>query len=294
MRRHVSLLVDRIDLHAKTNASQSDFELPHVPHLTTVTNAIVPTARLTDWRNQHPERYSIRLSDHAIPSLEAPTYKGCVRSRRHWMIDHTMYTSSRNGGTRVYRCMNAKEFHEMQWASDDERRGRLVEHRSLELPPLCLSDETLSPLSEENEAEQYSQRQSTVTKRTDSIIQIVRKMSIRARPHKNVIEETQLSTELALPLLATQGGTKSTSAYDLPIESETKIPNAAFARKHEIYEEARAIPPYIRELPIAEAKLASKVKKDAAKEARQSWAHKGPLTPQLWYDSGLDYRWSRR
>lgn len=292
MRRHVSPY--RTDLHARTNASQSDFELPHVPHLTTVTTAIVPTSRLTEWRNKNPERYSIRLSDHAIPSREAPTYKGCVRSRRHWMIDHTMYISSRNGGTQIYRCMNAKEFHEKQWASDDERRGRLVEHRSLELPPLSLSDEALTPFSEENEAENYSQHQSTVTKRTNDIIQMVRKISIRARPQKTTIEEPQLSVELGLPVQATQGVTKPASAYDLPIESERKIPNAAFARKHAIYEETRAIPPYIRELPIAEARLASKVKKNVAKETRHSWARKGPLTPQLWYDSGLDYRWSRR
>lgn len=291
MKRHVSL--SRPSPHAKANTTKSDFELPHVPHLTTVTSAIVPTARLVEWRNNNPEKYSIRLSDHATPSPRAPTYKGCVRSRHRWMIDHTMYVSSRDIGTQIYRRMDAKEFHERQWTSDDGCRGRKVEHRSLDLSSLSVSEEPLSPFTKGDE-ECSSQLPATETKRSDEILQMVRNMSIRRRPRREVTREVQPSIKRPLPEEATQKTTNPWGPGDLPIESERKIPNAVFARKFGIYEEAKTIPPYIRELPIAEAKVASKAKNNAVQETRQTWAQKGPLTPQLWCDSGLDYRWSRR
>jgi hypothetical protein len=109
---------------------QADLELPHVPHLTTVTGAITPTSTLVEWRRNHPERYSTRLSDHASRPLHD---HGCVRTRKNWSIDYTMYVSSRDGGTRAFRTIKAKAFHELLWGSPEfGNKGRLVEEKSLE------------------------------------------------------------------------------------------------------------------------------------------------------------------
>ncbi|KXJ86716.1 hypothetical protein Micbo1qcDRAFT_208840 [Microdochium bolleyi] len=47
----------------------SDFELPHVPHMTTITPSIVPTSKLEKWRAAHPESDRFNVSQ-VIPKQE--------------------------------------------------------------------------------------------------------------------------------------------------------------------------------------------------------------------------------
>lgn len=212
------------------------------------------------------------------------------------MIDHTMYVSSRDKGTQVYRCMDAKEFHEKQWTKE-EPQGILVEHKSLESPPPSLSGEPLSPGSQEIICESQQEPHLSRSRKPDDLLQLVRKLSIRTQPRRATVEEpsTPDATE-SPPTIEPSRAENMTTAnqYNMPLNSERRIPNASFARKYKIYEDTKAIPPYIREQAIAEAKVASKPRMNQASERPHSWANKGPLTPQLWYDSGLDYRWGKR
>ena len=277
----------------RANDSQSDFELPHVPHLTTVTTAIVPTAKLVEWRDQHPDRYSIRLSDHATPSQEATGYIGCIRSRHRWMIDHTMYMSSRDQGTQVFSSMNAKEAPQKQWMADEGSRGRLIDHRSLNLSVPFLGDGLPSPQADDNREESCGKLQPANNKLTQDIFQMVRKISMKGRSRKDSNWERRRSAE---PSLAVGMGQREpvASAQNSPIESETRIPNAVFARKFGLYNGPRPIPPYIGELPIAEITFAPKATWSAPLHGRPFSPHIGPLTPELWHDGRLDYSWSLR
>ncbi|KAF4982537.1 hypothetical protein FZEAL_1847 [Fusarium zealandicum] len=114
----------------------ADLELPHIPHLTTVTSTITPTATLIRWRKDHPQRYRTRLSDHSPPSARSSLHTNCLRTRKDWMIEYTMYVSSLTGGTRPFRQINPQEFHEMQWKTHDSHTGRLVGEKSIDLGQL--------------------------------------------------------------------------------------------------------------------------------------------------------------
>jgi hypothetical protein len=185
MKRHVS----RPDLSSRntsassptTNGVQDDLELPHVPHLTTVATAITPTAVLAEWRRTHPERYSTRLSDYASRPLPDANVGGCVRSRKNWSIDYTTYVSSRDNGTRPYRTIEPKDFHEIQWgAHESGKKGKFVAERSLgsslNLPSTCnveKSDITGS------DSQLTIQKGSDASKQRSSLSKLVHKVSSR-------------------------------------------------------------------------------------------------------------------
>lgn len=75
--------------------------------------------------------------------------------------------------------------------------------------------------------------------------------------------------------------------------SHCKIPNAIFARKFRIFKKSSTLPPTIRELPIAEDKAINIATDRSAKGLLYSRNFTGPFTPQLWFDSGLDFRWKK-
>ncbi|KAK2055351.1 hypothetical protein LY76DRAFT_192500 [Colletotrichum caudatum] len=126
LNRHVSRPSATASSWPLTRLAQSNLELPHIPHMTTITTTIRPTVSLVQWRQQHPQRYPIRLSDYYPSSRMSSKEPSCIRSRKVWMIDHTMYVSTREGGTSVFRSPNPKELHEMQWQVGTGRAGRLI------------------------------------------------------------------------------------------------------------------------------------------------------------------------
>ncbi|KAJ9418369.1 hypothetical protein QL093DRAFT_1473332 [Fusarium oxysporum] len=114
----------------------TDLELPHVPHLTTVTSNIIPTTALIQWRKSHPQRYRTRLSDYSPIIARSSLYPSGIGIRKNWIIEHTMYVSSRDGGTRAFHQLKAREFHEMQWNENMIHKGRLVGEKSIDLDEL--------------------------------------------------------------------------------------------------------------------------------------------------------------
>lgn len=110
---------------------QTDLELPHVPHMTTITSSVIPTEKLARWRAKHSERYRFVLSDSAPPSDRLSLEHSCIRNRKAWLIDNTFYVSSRNEGTLPLHNPNPKEFHEMQWRMEAGSTGRLVDEREV-------------------------------------------------------------------------------------------------------------------------------------------------------------------
>ncbi|KAI3536195.1 hypothetical protein CSPX01_10955 [Colletotrichum filicis] len=109
----------------------SNLELPHIPHMSTITSSIRPTVSLVRWRQQHPHRYPTRLSDYYPSARVSSNEPSCIRSRKAWMIDHTMYVSTREGGTCAFRSPNPKELHEMQWQLGTERAGRFIKEEEV-------------------------------------------------------------------------------------------------------------------------------------------------------------------
>lgn len=78
-----------------------------------------------------------------------------------------------------------------------------------------------------------------------------------------------------------------------PFASDWEIPNANFARKFGLYTNSGPLPSSIKELPVAEDKAIGICATPAPRGHVHSRSFQGPFTPQLWFDSGLDYRWKR-
>ncbi|KAI8715652.1 hypothetical protein NCS52_01073300 [Fusarium sp. LHS14.1] len=269
----------------------ADLELPHVPHLTTVTSTIIPTAMLTKWRKEHPHRYQTRLSDYS-PTLERSSFfSSGIRTRKSWVIEYTMYVSSRNGGTRPFRQITASEFHEMQWNSKTNCPGRFVGEKSIDLGEFLRKGDIDEPADEKHATTPRFPFSSRLFRGRSKMEQITNKLRVAKK------SPIRLSKPEWPPNRLDYDAT--TSFYDMLEQrsnhkvSDWDIPNANFARKFGLYTDSGPLPPFIRELPVAEDKAMDLATGPAMRELVCSHGFQGPFTPQLWFDSGLDYRWKR-
>ncbi|KAH6656808.1 hypothetical protein BKA67DRAFT_169705 [Truncatella angustata] len=110
-----------------------DLELPHVPHMTTITLSVVPTKKLIQWRAEHPDRYPFVLSDSKPPEERISVEHSCIRNRKPWLIENTFYVSSQTTGTLPLSSPNPREFHEMQWQPQNRSVGRLVHEKEISI-----------------------------------------------------------------------------------------------------------------------------------------------------------------
>ncbi|KAI1867195.1 uncharacterized protein JN550_007247 [Neoarthrinium moseri] len=272
-----------------------DLELPHVPHMTTITSSIIPTAKLARWRLEHSERYSFVLSD-SSPVEERLSLEGsCIRNRKSWLIDNTFYVSSRNIGTFPMRVPNPQEFHEMHWSAQDGQAGSIgksFDEKMIEVPPL-------------HQRSRFTPPGSATTRSTASVDQDFRESLPRSSLLNKIVDrlskgrnEEELE-QWRRSSLCTARFESSTVAVDesslsenttVPLPDGCEIPNAIFARKHRLVDEGQSLPTdvFLRQMTTAESKAT-----DTVVEAANSGSHfRGPFTPQLGYDGGLDYRWT--
>jgi hypothetical protein len=96
-------------------------------------------------------------------------------------------------------------------------------------------------------------------------------------------------------------GLDSTSSFRAPVDARPiplpdgcHIPNAIFARKFGIVPESQPLPPIpFKFMPTAESKAIDAIAEAAAQGfGHSAAAFRGPFTPQLGFDGGLDYRWN--
>lgn len=265
--------------------------------MTTITPSITPTVTLTRWRLEHPERYPFVLSD-SSPSTERSSFDpSCIRNRKAWLIDHTLYVSSRNEGTRPVKSPSPKEFHEMQWNSEYGSKGKLIEQREIsfissnrpyELSPPRILDTTSPSVWSKKYRHSFS-GDTTLSKLMRKLSRDKIEADVDQRRH-SCLHEASSPFKDRRP---------STYLISPPLPDSCKIPNAIFARKHQLVEIGNTLPPdiHLNQMPTAESKAT-----DAIVEAANSglldkpsyWSFRGPFTPQLGFDGGLDYQWGLR
>ncbi|KAI0595798.1 hypothetical protein F4775DRAFT_594925 [Biscogniauxia sp. FL1348] len=278
----------------------ADLELPHIPHMTTITSSIIPTDRLTRWRFQHPERYPFVLSDSSPSSQRLSFNASCIRNRKAWLIDHTLYVSSRNDGTRPLQSPNPKEFHEMQWNFDYGGKGRLVEEHNVILTSLDRPSEPSPPGTSDTLLPNPSRTKQL--RHSLSRISIIDKIAEKLGKHKKQPETEQRRRSWMPSSLIFETGSLSkekragSDDLSIPLPRGRQIPNAMFARKFLLVDDGDTLPPYLstNEMPTAESKAIDTIVEAAASgllDGDSSWSFRGPFTPQLGYDGGLDYRW---
>ncbi|KAI1343780.1 hypothetical protein F5Y15DRAFT_367932, partial [Xylariaceae sp. FL0016] len=82
----------------------------------------------------------------------------------------------------------------------------------------------------------------------------------------------------------------------IPLPEGRQVPNAIFARKFSLIGSGESLPPYlpINQMPTAESKATDTIVEAAESgllEMTTMWSFRGPFTPQLGFDGGLDYQW---
>lgn len=204
------------------------------------------------------------------------------------MIEHTMYVSSRNGGTRPFRQLKAREFHEMQWNENMGHKGRLIGEKSIDLGELP-KRKTTEILSEQNGRATHHRRSLS--------LRLLDHEKITEIIHKFLLTEKDNSTNAITRAALEQDDHSTLAAHDMFEQrldthvSDCEIPNANFARKFGLFTGNRPLPLFIRELPVAEDIAMEMATGYQPKELVYARKVQGPLTPQLWFDGGIDYRW---
>ncbi|KAF2965054.1 hypothetical protein GQX73_g8513 [Xylaria multiplex] len=280
---------------------ESYLELPHIPHLTTITSSIVPTEKLSLWRLEHADRYRFVLSDSSPSTKRDYIDPSCVRNKKTWLIDHTLFVSTRSEGTRPVRSPNPKEFHEMQWDPYYGATGRLVEEREFPITSLDQSSEVSPPETADTFASPDSRSQRL--RHSLSSISIIEKFIEKLGKHKKEPEVEQRrrswipNSLLFDPSPLFRDKRTHCGALSVPWPEGCQIPNAIFARKFLIVDDGETLPSHlpISQMPTAESKATDTIIEAATiglLNQASSWLFRGPFTPQLGFDGGLDYQWS--
>ncbi|KAF2999178.1 hypothetical protein E8E14_005178 [Neopestalotiopsis sp. 37M] len=249
---------------------QSDLELPHVPHMTTITSSIVPTDRLTRWRQEHPDRYHFVLSDHKPLQERLSAERNGIRNRKPWLIENTFFVSSHTEGTLPLTNPNPKEFHEMQWRGCHGEVGRFLHEREV-------STSNSDQYNMSTPAGASTSKGSMEKTSRASRMSLLNKIVGRSSKDKQETDKDQRR--------------RSYSGEDVvPLPDDCQIPHAIFARKHLLVDSEKSLPTYppINRMPIAESKATETLTSTATLERD----FRGPFTPQLGFDGGRDYRWT--
>ncbi|OTA88102.1 hypothetical protein M434DRAFT_54670, partial [Hypoxylon sp. CO27-5] len=267
----------------------ADLELPHVPHMTTITSSIIPTKRLAQWRSQHSSRYPFVLSDSSPSTERASIDPSCIRNRKAWLIDHTLYISSRNDGTRPLNSPNPKEFHEMQWNHEYGTQGKFVEER--DVPIISLGHPSKKTSNHFKGLRRYSPGIGLLQKLAGRVSVHKRKPDIEEKRHSWMPGTLMLDTSSLFQDEQTDPG-----ANMKPLLGGIQVPNAIFARKYLLIEASDSLPPpiFVGQMPTAESKATDTIVEAATNgllNKASPWSFRGPFTPQLGFDGGLDYHW---
>lgn len=83
----------------------------------------------------------------------------------------------------------------------------------------------------------------------------------------------------------------------VPLPDGCHVPHAIFARKYQLVSQSDSLSSYlpISQMPIAESKATETLVEAASSghlHNESAWHFRGPFTPQLGYDGGLDFRWT--
>ncbi|OBR03689.1 hypothetical protein CH63R_12816 [Colletotrichum higginsianum IMI 349063] len=113
------------------------------------------------------------LSDYYPSSRVGSNEPSCIRSRKAWMIDHTTYVSTREGGTCSFRSPNPKELHEMQWQIGIGRAGRFVKEEEVVPATPSTQEANMSTWNDNAEADK-SQVNGPRERRSLSLLRIVK------------------------------------------------------------------------------------------------------------------------
>ncbi|KAF5232829.1 hypothetical protein FANTH_12790 [Fusarium anthophilum] len=161
-----------------------------------------------------------------------------------------MYVSSRDGGTRAFRQLKAREFHEMQWNENMIHKGRLVGEKPIDLGEL---PKRRSTETHQAQTERSHHRRSLSSKiiSPEKMTQIIHTFRVTDKGSGKNENQKPALVQDDHSIILTHDAFKQ--QFDAQVR-DCEIPNANFARKFGLFTSDRSLPPFIRELPVAEDK----------------------------------------
>lgn len=274
---------------------------------------IIPTERLRQWRTQNPLRQrgaklsdsdSICLASRSSVATVSPHFG--IAHRSVWHIENSLYVSSLRGGTTVLYCPTPQEMHERAWDESYGRGGRfirtrrigpdaisLMEFREPDAPKATMRERTIGiflhawPGSLSNVLKIRLPRERF---RTIFILRFKRKPVPNPHQHCSVPVYEGTQEVMNLPDHDTEEGKayyRNIKTAELPPGVE--IPNAMFARKHDLAQ----VPGNLNRMGSVEdlAILKCLEANYEAETEGKRWSYRGPLTASLFKDGGIDYQW---
>lgn len=189
----------------------------------------------------------------------------------------------------------------MQWNQEYGTHGRLIEERDVpimssprpkEISPPGTADTLLG-------ASNHTKGLCRFSPKLDLLGKLIGKSRVqKQKPDMEQRRHSWIPDALVFETTALFRDKRTSPEPDtVPLPEGCQVPNAVFARKYLLLDTSDSLPPSLslRQMPTAEAKATDAIVEAATNgllNETSQWSFRGPFTPQLGFDGGLDYQWT--
>jgi hypothetical protein len=198
-----------------------------------------------------------------------------------------MYTSTRDGGTCIFRSISPTRFHRACWNLERTNVGKFVGEKEY-LPVVSGSAPEETMPKETRRASRTLSSLGTSSGTLARLVNLFRNLcdgrkSTRCSQPRAVVTSREKRTHSRAPATAAFQDT-------MPglIDKIYVIPHPIFARKHSLVSQGKPLPPSITTHLMRTADFVSP---DMTSAATETSVFRGPFTPQLGFDGGHDFEW---
>ncbi|PQE21750.1 DDHD domain protein [Rutstroemia sp. NJR-2017a BBW] len=293
---------------------REDYTNPHCPHTTTIQAPVVPTKTLLDYREQQTQKNFLypQPSPSAMPSYESLNSK--IAHQPSWRIEHSVFVSIGGKQASVAYCPTPAELHKGMWDPEYGRAGARVQTDTARMNS---SESTHAPAESSAVISKYVTP--TKAQLKNAMRDIGKKMKDQIQDfgefsnglvHSGV-EASAIRLQDSVSLGTGCSHNHDMEMYlrnhfgrrnvDLPVGVE--VPNANFARKHQLVEKGFPVPDYLLvcRSPTRD-EIVARLCEMEIQEAVNCPKHNPlqffltkcpsiPATPSVFFDGGLDYKW---
>lgn len=235
---------------------KEDYTNPHVPHTATIQAPVVPTKALLDYREQQSQKHFLypQPSPSTMPSYESLNSK--IGHQPSWRIDHSVFVSTGGKQATVAYCPTPAELHKGMWDPEYGRAGARVQTDTVRISS---SEPTNVPVESSVALRNYLTP--TKAQLRSAVRDMGKKMMNQIHDFEEVPNSLAHNGVEASPVhlhdslsVSTGGCHKHDKEGYVKSQFETKnvelpagveVPNANFARKHQLVPNGFPIPNYL-------------------------------------------------